>query len=142
MEFDTSFNPCAPLIVGFIIGFLGSIFPSAINEKFNQNGILFTYPHVNRFLIPSIIAVIVSAIIQACKNSQNGAFGLNRLSGRTAIMQGGWQIVGMLITIATSLIAGFIIGILYLVLSWNTSDDQFNDGFTYEELPKNAVETD
>jgi nitrogen fixation-related uncharacterized protein len=89
-------------------------------------------------LIPSIIACIVSAIIQACNNSQS-YYNSNRLPSRTSIQQGGWQIVGLLLTVAIAALAGVIIGIFYFVFSWNSKDDQFNDEVTYEELPANAA---
>lgn len=90
MSFDTTFNPCAPLIVGFIVGFACSIYPATMNRKINEKGILFTYPHLNRFVVPAIISSIVAAIIQACADSLNGNFALNQLKNRTPIQQGGW----------------------------------------------------
>lgn len=121
MSFDATFNPCAPLIVGFIVSFVCSIYPATMNRKINENGILFTFPHLNRFVIPAVIASIVAAIIQACGDSLNGDFALNQLQGRTPIQQGGWEIVGLLISAATSILAGLIVGIIYKVVNGNTS---------------------
>jgi hypothetical protein len=117
MSFDTAFNPCIPLIVGFIVSFLSSLYPSVIHKKINEGGVLFSFPHLNRFLIPAFIASIVSAVIQACGISANGAFEINQLPGRTKSQQGGWQIIGLLITIGIALIAGLIIGIIYKIIN-------------------------
>jgi hypothetical protein len=136
MSFDTTFNPCVPLIVGYIVSFLSSIYPAQLNQKINKDGVLFTYPHVNRFLIPAFIASIVSAVVQACAHPGR------KLDARTAIMQGGWQIVGLLISAGIAIIGGLIIGIIYKILSWNTMEDQFNDEFTYENVPNPYKETD
>lgn len=113
-----------------------------MNRKINANGVLFTYSHISRFLIPAVLSCIVSAVVQACDVSVNGSHTSNRLSGRTAIQQGGWQIVGMLITIATAGLAGLIVGILIKLINKNTTDDQFNDQFTYDNVPSPYIQTD
>lgn len=121
MSFDITYNPCVPLIVGFVVSFASAIYPMTFNRKVNEKGVLFTYPHVNRFIIPALIASIVSAVIQASSNSANGAFGINRLSGRTAIQQGGWQLVGFLISAGIAILAGLLIGIICRLINGNTS---------------------
>lgn len=142
MEADICFNPCVPLIVGFVVGFVASIYPAVLHRKVNNNGVLFTYPSINRFLVPAFIASIVSAIVQACGVSENGAHTMNMLGQRTAIQQGGWQIIGFLITAATAILAGLIIGILCKVINNFTEIDQFNDEVTYSDVPSPAIGTD
>jgi|688.fasta_scaffold55727_1 hypothetical protein len=127
MEADICFNPCVPLIVGYVVGFGSSIYPSNIHRKANQNGVLFTFPILNNYLIPGFIACIVSAVIQACNVSQNGPHFRNALEGRTPIQQGGWQIVGFLITTGIAALAGIIIGFLIKAVNRNETADQFND---------------
>ncbi len=113
-----------------------------MNRKINANGVLFTFSHINRFLIPAVVSSIVSAIVQASDVSVNGSHSANRLSGRTAVQQGGWQIVGILITLATAGIAGAIIGILIKLINKNQDIDQFNDEFTYDHVPNPFIQTD
>lgn len=142
MEADINFNPCVPLIVGYVVGFASSIYPSVMNRRLNKDGVIYTFSHVNRFFIPGFIACVVSAIVQGVDLTINGQHNLNRLGARTAIQQGGWQIVGFLITAGTAIIAGLIIGILYKIINKNTSADQFNDETTYYNVPSPALTTD
>ena len=90
---------------------------------------------MNRFFIPGFIGGIVSGIIQACDNSDNGQHGSNRLSGRTAVQQGGWQILGILITAGIAILAGLLIGILIKVINKNDRYQQFNDEEIYDDIP-------
>ena len=137
-SFDINYNPCAPLIVGFLVGFLSSAHASTLGRKINSNGVIFSLPHLNRFFIPGFIGAIVSGIIQACDNSINGAHGVNRLSSRTAVQQGGWQILGILITAGIAIIAGLIIGILIKIMNKNERYDQFNDEQLYDDIPNDG----
>lgn len=52
---------------------------------------------------------------------------MNMLGTRTPIQQGGWQIVGMLITVGTALICGVVVGVLCKIFNRFTVEDQFND---------------
>lgn len=142
MEADINFNPCVPLIVGYVVGFISSLFPAALNRRVNKDGVFFSFPTINRFLIPSTLACIVSAIIQACAVSANGLHIMNKLPARTPIQQGGWQLVGFLITTGVALIAGLIIGILFKVSNKFTAEEQFNDEVTYTNIPSPAIGTD
>lgn len=110
-----------------MVGFAASIYPAAVNRRFNKNGVVFTYAHIYRFLIPAFFGCVVSAIVQACDVSINGAHTTNRLGERTAIQQGGWQIIGFLITAGTALLAGLIVGVLIKIINKNDAHDQFND---------------
>lgn len=125
-----------PLIVGYVVGFASSIYPATMNRKINKNGVIFTFPTINRFLIPGFLACVVSAIVQACNVSENGDHYINRLPQRTSVQQGGWQIVGFLITLCTAIICGLIVGVLMKILNKHTTEDQFNDEYTYSNLPK------
>jgi len=130
MSFDVSFNPCWPLVVGFLTSFAFSINTASVNRKINENGVLFTYPHINRFALPALFASIVAAIIQA-SGDNSGTYTGNRLADRTAIQQGGWEIVGFLISAACATIAGLIVGLCYKLINNFSKDDQFNDEVTY-----------
>jgi len=79
MEADINFNPCVPLIVGYVVGFICSLYPASLNRNVNKNGVIFSFATINRFLLPSVLACIVSAIIQACAVSANGLHVLNKL---------------------------------------------------------------
>ncbi len=51
---------------------MASIYPALMHRKANSNGVLFTFPVLNNYLVPSFFACIVSAIVQACLVSANG----------------------------------------------------------------------
>lgn len=130
------------MIVGFVVGLSSSIYPSALGRKMNANGVVSTFSMTNRFLIPAVTSTFVSAIVQGVGQTVNGSHNVNRMGTRTAVQQGGWQIIGLLITLGTALLAGLIIGLLYKVINKNTHGDQFNDEVTYSHVPTPALETD
>lgn len=72
MEADICFNPCVPLIVGFVVGFICSLFPAGVNRKLNSAGVTSTFNHLQRFIIPAILSTIISAIVQASGFTANG----------------------------------------------------------------------
>lgn len=72
MEADICFNPCVPLIVGFVVGFICSLFPAGVNRKLNSSGVTSTFNHLQRFIIPAILSTIISAIVQASGFTANG----------------------------------------------------------------------
>ena len=47
MEADINFNPCVPLIVGYVVGFASSIYPSVMNRRLNKDGVIYKFSHVN-----------------------------------------------------------------------------------------------
>jgi NhaP-type Na+/H+ or K+/H+ antiporter len=49
------------------------------------------------------------------------------LNTRTAIQQGGWQMVGFLITAGTAILTGLVIGVLIKIINKHEYQDQFND---------------
>lgn len=118
------------------------MYAATFGRKINSNGVLFTFSHINRFFIPGLFGAIVSGVIQATSDSVNGSHPLNRLSSRTAIQQGGWQILGILITIGIALLAGLIIGLLYKIINRFGPEDQFNDEVTYDDIPNPEIQTD
>lgn len=62
---------------GFIVSFLCTIINNALNTKLNKNGVLTSLPHIQRFVIPGILAGITSAIVQAIARQSNGEYGPN-----------------------------------------------------------------
>jgi len=64
------------------------------------------------------------------------------LDGRTHIQQGGWQIVGLLITTGTAGLAGVLIGLAYKVINNHETYHQFNDTITYDNIPDVMYQSD
>lgn len=124
------------------MGLTSSLYSSALTRRVNINGVIHTYSTINRFFFPGIIASIISAIVQGVDYTINGEHNLNRLGDRTAIQQGGWQIVGLLITSGTAILAGLIIGLLFKVINKYNSHEQFNDEVTYTHVPSPFLGTD
>lgn len=60
---DLHRNPGIPLGVGFITGFVATIFHSRIFRKRNLNGVSLSLGTVERLIIPGVVAGILSAIL-------------------------------------------------------------------------------
>lgn len=126
----------------------------------NQSGVLDSNGLLFNFLVPSFFAAVASAILSGIGQTANSAtlatggslsgtdsFGPNAGSGRSPTTQGGYQLIGWMISISFGLIAGGIIGLMYkLCDSRERPDDFFSDFFLYETptvpmAKKNAYES-
>ena len=72
---DINFNPTVPLIMGYLFGFLTSLYCSRFMKNSNEAGVLYTYSHLQRFLIPGIVSCILSAILHGLGDWTNGSYG-------------------------------------------------------------------
>lgn len=79
-----SWNPCAPLIVGFVIGFIGSFKSTDLHRWINKDGIGYTQVHLTRYLIPGLVAAILVAILQATGTNKNGFYDKNYFINQTS----------------------------------------------------------
>lgn len=139
---DVSWNPCAPLIVGFVTAFVCSFKASALHRKTNLNGIAFSQAHISRYLIPGLVAAILVGILQATGTNRNGHYNNNYFvnqgirADRSYVGQGAFQILGIVTTVAIAGLAGVIIGILYKIINKNEEEDQFNDEVLVQDTPE------
>ena len=97
-----------------------------LKRKINSEGVVDSNSAIFHFLLPSLFAAIFSAIMQAVAQTPASYSGstssgtttvlsYNSLvqSGRSSTKQGGYQIVGWLLSIGIGAVAGVIIGLLY-----------------------------
>lgn len=90
---------------------------------------------INRFLFPAIICGIISAVMQGIGQSQiidesntTTLYALTYDSGmRSATGQGGFQLLGLLLSAVFGSAAGAIIGGLYKLVNRHDYNEQFDD---------------
>lgn len=88
---------------------------------------------MNRFLIPACLGAITTAALQAISQTEildgnnNVIFSTNRHPDRTAFEQGGYQLIGFLLSFGIPLVGGLIVGLLYKLTNKYTYIEQFND---------------
>lgn len=128
---DISRNPAVPLTCGFVIGVLGSLFHSKVLRRMNKRGVFFSLSVFHRLIIPGVFSGILSAVLMAVDQASKNSFVKNIPSYRTSVGQGGFQLVGVLLTLAVSAAAGLLIGGLYRLVNFNEPLHQFNDGLIY-----------
>ncbi len=101
------------MALGFSGGFIASVAHSVIKKKINKNAVLESNSYIFSFIIPGVLASITSALVQAAANgSLQGVEQFNMDFGITVEQQGGFQIIGMLLTLAFAIGTGLFIGIL------------------------------
>ena len=128
-----SWNPVAPMTVGFAIGFMSSFQATKAHRWMNKNGIIFSQVHLKRFLLSGMVAAILAAILQGTGTHTNGDYTDNYFvnqtnrEDRSYVGQGAFQILAIAVTGAIAALAGLIIGICYKIINKNEEIDQYND---------------
>ena len=77
----------------------------------NANGVAVSLASINRFLIPGLLCGILSAIMTAINQGNDGNYVLNRLGDRSRIGQGGYQMSGVGLALGFGTGAGLILGL-------------------------------
>lgn len=96
----------------------------------NAEGVFDSLGSLFVFLIPSFIGAIYSAILFATSpyGPDNTDNNVQMLSSRSRWGQGGFQLVGLAITIGIALVCGLLIGLFSKGISKaESADDLFND---------------
>lgn len=89
-----------------------------------------------RFLLPGAFSGILSAILAAIGQGDDGSYVYVRRFDYTPSIQAGYQMAGVGLAIAFGIGAGLVIGILYKIINRNEKEDQFNDYEIYRsDLP-------
>ena len=117
--------------MGYLFGFLTSLYCSRFLKNSNEQGVIYTYSHPQRFLLPGIVSCILSAVLHGVGDWSNGSYGNYLLDGRSTIGQGAFQLVGLALSAGIGILAGAIIGALYRLINNHETDDQFNDSAVY-----------
>lgn len=124
-------NPSIPLSCGFLMAFVSTWRHSAALRRFNKTGVNSSIAYLDRFIFPGIFCGILSAILYAINQGNDGGYVLNRPSDRSNIGQGGMQLAGIGLSIAIGIVGGLLVGLMYKLLNRNSIQDQFNDGEIY-----------
>jgi hypothetical protein len=134
------------MTIGTVVGLTCAVCQNRIRRFVNKSGVLDSNGVLFNFLVPSFFAAVSSAILSGIGTTANSAtlatggslsgaenFGPNAGSGRSPTTQGGYQLIGWMISISFGLIAGGIIGLMYkLCDSRERPADFFNDFFLYD----------
>jgi len=115
-----------------LIGFVTSILVTFLNTKkkgMNREGVTDTLGSIFVFLVPSFLGAIYSAILFATSpygpdNSDNY---VQVDPVRSRYGQGGFQLIGLCITVGIALAAGLLIGLFFKGVNQAESADLFND---------------
>jgi hypothetical protein len=117
-------HPFPAMLIGTIVGVITTVLNHSIKKPLNDGGVVDTQGTFITFFIPSFIGGIYSAIIQAIRayGAEDSTFtsvaSTQWLAGsRTNYEQGGFQILGLLITIGIATFAGIVVGLLLMVTS-------------------------
>jgi hypothetical protein len=122
--------------VGTITGFLSVVLIHYLKHRVNKSGVIDTHGTIFAFMIPGVLASIISAVVQATNppsiifftsSTTQIIYETNRSGERNNIQQGGFQIVGMLISIGIAIVAGISSGIFMRIFNKNQPENQFID---------------
>lgn len=128
-----------------------SLLHTNLKRKINSGGVIDSNSVIFHFLLPSFIACVSSAILQGVGNSA-ASYNVASISsanittnstvlysqlvaqGRSISVQGGFQIIGWVISVAFGAAAGGIIGLIYRSANDNFKeiDRLFNDATLYD----------
>lgn len=112
--------------VGTIVGFLSAILLSVLKEKMNKKGVADSNGVVSSYLIPGLIAGILSAIFQANGAQYNDKYLANTPSNRDRLTQGGIQLAGVAITLVLGVFSGVVSGFLGKCVNKRVAQEQFD----------------
>jgi hypothetical protein len=111
------------------MGFLCTFLHSVQLRKLNQSGVRVSLAYLTRFLIPGIFSGILSAILVAINQGSNGPY--KSPFWRDPSSQGGMQMAGVGLSIATGIVGGLFVAFLYRSMNRNEAIDQFDDTELY-----------
>lgn len=120
-------NPAVPLGAGFIGGLVSTFYQSALLRRMNKSGVASSLAHFDRYIIPGFFGGVLSAILYAINQGNSGNYTLRFPSDRTNIQQGGYQMVGVALSLAIGIFAGIILGVVFKIINHHKFEDQFRD---------------
>lgn len=117
-------HPFPAMLIGTIVGVITTLLNHFIKKPINNGGVVDTQGTFITFFIPAFLGGIYSAIIQTVRayGAEDSTFtpisSTKWVAGsRSNYEQGGFQILGVLITIGIATFAGIVIGLLLMVTS-------------------------
>lgn len=103
----------------------------------NYNGVKSSLGHINIYLLPGIFSAVLSAILHGINQGTQESYIMRKDPSRTFVQQGGFQIIGLLLSVAVGIFAGALIGLLFRLINKHSYDQQFNDNAIYSLDRKN-----
>ena len=91
----------------------------------NKKGVADSNGVMSTFLIPGLIAGVLSAIFQANGAQSNNNYNSNADSTRTRFAQGGIQVAGFFIAIGLGVFAGVVSGLFMKCFNKRVAQEQF-----------------
>ncbi len=120
-------NPGIPLACGYIMGLISSLYQSAQLRKLNKDGVVVSLAHFDRYIVPGVFSGVLSAILYAINQGNDGNYILNSKSGQTNIANGAMQLAGIGLSLAIGAVAGIVLGIIIKLANSHKAEDQFRD---------------
>lgn len=121
------------MAVGSVVGAISCFFHNRSVRNINKDGVVTSLSMINRFLIPSFIGSCLSAILQGVNESEiPGVYLQNSNPDRGAAANGGFQILGLLLTIGFGLITSILVGFSYRLFNNHDRSQQFNDNNVFQ----------
>ena len=98
-------------MIGFIVGVLTTYLNSR-KKEINKEGVIDSLGSLFVFLVPSLIGALYSAVLFTTSSygPDNSSMFTQHDPSRTRFQQGGFQVIGTLITVGIAIVAGLIIG--------------------------------
>lgn len=109
------------------MGLICSLYQSAQLRKLNKDGVVVSLAHFDRYILPGIFCGILSAILYAINQGNDGGYILNFRPDTKNIGQGALQLAGIGLSIGIGLFAGLILGLLFKLINNHLFEDQFRD---------------
>jgi ammonia channel protein AmtB len=106
--------------IGTIVGIISSLLIGKLKSMLNKKGIIDSNGIIGSYLIPGLIAGILSAIFHAAKpptysSNYNPRSGID--SSMSYLKQGGMQLAGVFISIGCGILTGIISGFLMKIVN-------------------------
>ena len=129
-----NYNPGAAIAIGSFVGFFCGLIHTPVKRWMNDGGVLESNSVIVQFIIPGIIACIMSSILQAINQTSflinwNNAqtYFHNRDPNRTASGQAGWQLIGFCFSLGSSLLCSVFLGLIFRAIHNRNIYSYFND---------------
>jgi hypothetical protein len=154
-----NFNPGAAIAIGSGIGFICALIHTPFKRWMNDGGVIESNSVVVQFIIPGIFACVFSSIMQAVNQGQFNILDFTTGTVINTKMQdparspsghAGWQLMGFVFSLGSSIICGIILGLLFKCTRnhrtyWYFNDQRFidfggNDDANYYESKSEEVE--
>ena len=84
------------------------------------------------YLIPGVFSGIISGIMHGINQGTLENYVMRRDPTRTFVQQGGYQILGILLTVGIALFTGALLGGLFKVINKQNYYQQFDDNAMFE----------